>query len=206
MPRKENTLRGSLLRYRIDNLERHVRKEMRRFNGAGPKDLRKALTLLIICHDFPDELLEASPAGQALRLDLVTFILRFPEYAIAGLRWNYRKPEAKLGRSAIVREFLLTQALVDLPDGKQVSIEGALDKEIAFAAQSRYESSTGRVLDRDISVAITKHVRQRLERKYGKPLAKLVEFSLASTGDFRVFSKKLELAAIRTPCRPPRQS
>ncbi len=177
MPRrKTKTLAWSFLQYRLDDLERRVRAQTRKFHGAAPEDLRGALGLLILCHDVPDIILGSTPEGQILRVELATFITKFPECASAGLRSLSRKPRPKLGPSAIVREFLLTQSCVDLPDGRRVSDVGAWDREIASAAQSCYEQATGRALGKDISAVAVKRVRQRLERKYGLPVASLAEW------------------------------
>lgn len=203
MPRKKTkTLAASFLQYRLDGLERQVRGQMRGFQGAAPDDLRGALGVLILCHDAPEVVLESSPIGKTLRLELATFVTKFPEHAVAGLRSVYRKPQPTCGHTAIVREFLLSQGQVDLPNGKRVCDVGAMDKEIAAAAQRYYQTSTGRTLDKPIAAATAKHERQQLERQYGRPILNLVEFVLtASNGIQRRRPLSKTLAAIYKPYR-----
>lgn len=180
MPRrKTKVLLGNFLQYRLDDIERRLRARLRASREIAPPDLQRSIILLVIAHDLPDILCASSPAGERLRLDLATLLTKYPEHAIAGLRTMYRKPKVDASASAVVREFLLTHALLEAPAGQTKAPMGATDGEIAMAAEEHYKRATGRQIT--ISKKVVKGERRRLERKYGESIYSVVKFHICLT-------------------------
>jgi hypothetical protein len=183
--KKSKVLNYGYLDWRLWRAKIDVRKRMHCFPEKGlragktPPDLNATLTTFFVGLDVPDLLLDASSAAQNMRLDLVRLILTYPEFAAAAIYSVFvAKPDAGkrksgVSPSSLVREFLLTEATVVLPDGKRVSQVGASDGEIALAIAKKYGVSP--------SVKMVKNERTRLEKICGSSVAALVDFILKTT-------------------------
>ena len=207
MPKKKPLVRnGSFVAFELDDLERQVRFRMRRFQGPAPcpAELRGAISSLLLCRDVPELVVGQSPAAEHERLEVVRFLTRFPEFAVVALRLVFPKPQAMISKSAAIREFLLSNGSVELPDGKRIGAVGAADGEIAMAVEAEYSArlkprskKAGGEKDADVTKQIVKEERRRLERKYGVPIASLVEFELRVTAALELLYPRRHRARVR---------
>jgi hypothetical protein len=108
-------------------------------NGRLPPKLPHVLTIFSLGLDLRHILLGSSSASQNERLRLFKLMLDYPEFTIAAIYSFYlKKATPATSLTSKIREYLLTETWVILPDGKRVYQVGASDYELAAAIAKRY--------------------------------------------------------------------